>query len=190
MREVVVFTRARFGQIDPDALRDLREQVLEHLQIVPGFISMSLWERFDDPFAFCTLGHYRSEADALQAFETLVSSDVYEAFERLLVGSPDILRLVVLEKKGGTLEQMRAGTFLSTSIRISDPGMEDELVGELSSIFDELAMIKGYKGSMVLQHDDVAEEIVGICFWGSRQSYEQSLPAKSLYRVDLYQRVL
>ena len=45
-------------------------------------------------------------------------------------------------------------------------------------------------GNIVGQMCEVDEEILGLAFWDSKAAFETSLPKKTLYRIDLYTRVV
>ncbi len=190
MDDVVVFGRARFTQVEYDLMRDIQSQVMELMQTVPGFVSVSLWEETADPFSFCTLSHYATEADAVYAWNTLIRADVFEVISKLLSTPPDLLRFRVRSVDGLRLESTPPGTFLSSSVRIADLGYEESMIEEMVRIFEELKVISGCRGSMVGQHVEVPQEVVGFVFWDSRHSYEKSLPKQPMYDVDLFQRVL
>lgn len=190
MSEVLVLNRARFAEIDMDRMASIRTKALSVLATVPGMLSMTLWERHDDPFAFLILGHFATEDDSLQAWDAIMRSPVMEVINDLMSETPNATRFYVRWQSGTSLDEAEIGTFLSVSTRIADMGYSPELLTELQTIFQELKMLPGHLGGLTGQMIEVPDEVLGIALWDSIQSYESSIPKKSMYRIDLYQRVL
>ncbi|MBS1721581.1 MAG: hypothetical protein JSS66_01095 [Armatimonadetes bacterium] len=188
--DVIVLTRARFATLDLDRLSALRSRVFGVLSNIPGFISTSVWERHDDPFAIMTLGHFESEADSSKAWDMLMRSPVMEVLTDLMSDAPNTLRFKIRATGGKSLESMGIGQFCSLSTRIADPGYAPDMLFELETIFKELAVIPGFSGYVTGQLTEVEEEVIGMAFWDSKQAYDTSIPKKSMYRIDLYNRVL
>jgi hypothetical protein len=189
-REVLVITRARFAEIDLNRMSDVRQKALNVLSDVPGLMSMTIWERHDDPFAFMAIGHFSTEDDSLKAWDLLVGSPVMEVISALMSETPSTVRFYVNDHHGTTLEKTKLGNFCSASTRIADLGYGTDLQDELASIFTELRLIGGFLGSITGELTEVSDEILGLAFWASKKAFDASLPAKTLYRIDLYQRVL
>ncbi|MCW5939007.1 MAG: hypothetical protein KF884_04300 [Fimbriimonadaceae bacterium] len=190
MNDVVVLGHARFIEIDLARLASIRQKMLNVVKDVPGFVSATLWEQHDDPFCFLTVSHYQREEDSFRAFESLVRSPVMEVIQEILSEPPDILRFRVLAQSGRPLEEIKVSEFMSVSKRIADPGMGKDLTDELQTIFAELAFIPGFLGSLIGQLTEVEEEILGLVYWDSKAAWQQSMPKNTMYKVDLYQRVL
>ncbi len=188
--EVIVVTRARFATIDLERMASLRARVVKVVSAVPGFVSSSMWEMHDDPFSFLNLVQFATEEDSLKAWDTMVRSPVMEILANLMSEAPNTMRFFVRKKTGLSLEDTKVGHFVSLSTRISGLGYESNLLKEINDIFEELRLIPGYLGSLTGQHTDIAEEVLGLVFWENKQAFEASLPKKTLYRINLYQRVL
>lgn len=190
MNEVLVINRARFTEIDMDRMSAIRAKAMTALAKVPGVISMTLWERHDDPFAFLTLGHFATEADSLQAWDALMRSPVIEVVNDLMSETPNATRFFVRWQSGLVIDDAQVGTFMSMSTRIADMGYSPELLLELQGIFEELKMIPGFLGGLTGQMIEIPDEVLGMALWGSISAYEASIPKKAMYKIDLYQRVL
>lgn len=189
-KDVIVMTRAKFTTLDLDRLAALRSRVHSVLSNVPGFLSTSLWERHDDPFSIMTLGHFETEEDSMKAWDMMMRSPVMEVVTDLMSDTPNTLRFSVRAAGGKSMEDIGIGDFCSLSTRIADPGYAPDLIAELQGIFNELILIKGFLGYVTGQLTEVAEEVVGLAFWESKQAFDSSIPKKTLYRIDLYNRVL
>jgi heme-degrading monooxygenase HmoA len=190
VNDVVVLGHSRFIEIDLVRLAAVRQRVLNVVKDIPGFVSATLWEQHDDPFAFLTVSHYLDEADSVRAFDSLIRSPVIDVVNELLSEAPDILRFRVLKKTGRPIEQLKVGDFMSLSKRIADPGMATDLLAELQGIFAELAFIPGFLGSLTGQLTEVDEEVLGLVYWESKAAWEKSMPENAMYKIMLYQRVL
>lgn len=153
-------------------------------------MSMTVWERHDDPFGFMTVGHFQTEADSLRAWDTLIASPVMDVVSEIMSEVPNTLRFFVRSKTGVSIENAQAGTFCSLSARIADIGYGPAMLKELNGIFEELKLIPGFLGGITGQHSEVSDEILGLAFWETKTAFEASLPKKNLYRIDLFQRVL
>lgn len=188
--EVIVVTKARFLEIDIDRLSAIRTKAMGVLKGVPGTLSLTLWEKHSDPFAFAIIGHFESEEGSIQAWDALTRSPVMEIVTDLMSETPNSERFYVLESTGTSLDSLPVGSFGSISARIVDIGYGRKIADELSQIFEDLKLIPGFLGGLVGQHLEVSDEILGLAYWSSVPSFEASLPKKSMYKIDLYQRVL
>jgi hypothetical protein len=101
-----------------------------------------------------------------------------------------VLRLRVVEHVGPSLSETPAGTFLSTSDRIADPGMGKDLTDDLKTVFAELRLMDGCLGSVIARNEILEEESVGLVSWSKKEAFERSLPRKQPYKVRLYNRML
>lgn len=190
MSEVLVLNRARFAEIDMSRIASIRSKALGVLANVQGVLSMTLWEKHDDPFTFLILGHFATEEDSLQAWDALMRSPVIEVVNDLMSETPNATRFYVRWKSGQNIDTADLGTFLSISTRIADMGYSPELLQELQSIFEELKMIPGHRGAITGQMIEVPDEVLGMALWDSITAFESSIPKKTMYHIDLYQRVL
>lgn len=188
--EVLVVSRARFGQIDLETMASLRNRVLNVFSGVPGFISTSIWEQVEDPFSFLMVGHFSSVDDSLKAWDLIVRSPVMEVIGDLLVEAPNSQRFFLRRSSGLSLENTKPGHFLSLSARLADMGYGRDVLDELDRIFTELKLIPGFLGYVTGQMTEIEDEVLGLAFWESRQAYEASIPKKALYKIDLYTRAL
>jgi len=100
------------------------------------------------------------------------------------------MRLMVRGRVGCRPSKTPVPSYLSMSVRISDPGYETELVEEIGHIFEELQLIPGFLGAMHGNRDGLDEEVIGIVTWESPEAFSLSLPP-SQYRYDvrLYERI-
>jgi len=189
-KEVLVITRAKFATLDIERMTAVRKKALNVLAEVSGMLSTTLWERHDDPFGFMTVGHFQTEADSLAAWNALVASPVMDVMAEIMTEVPNTLRFYVNSQTGVSIEKTHEGTFCSLSTRIADIGYGPAMLKELKGIFEELKFIHGFQGGITGQMIDVSDEILGLAFWDSKDAFEASLPKKSMYRIDLFQRVL
>lgn len=189
-QEVIVINRARFAEIDMDLMSNLRKRVQAVFSSIPGFVSNTVWERVDDPFSFLTIGHFRSEDDSLKAWDMIVRSPVMEVIGDLLSEPQNNQRFFLRGSAGIKLEDTKPGQFCSVSARISDMGYSENVLTELHLIFQELQSIPGFLGYVTGQQTEIEDEVLGLAFWDSRQSFELSIPKKTMYEIDLYSRVL
>lgn len=189
-QEVLSLTKARFAEIDLDRMNSIRNKALGVLGQSSGLLSLTLWEKFDDPFAFMIATHFSSEEHSLTAWDNMLRSPVFEVVNDLLTETPSTLRFYVDWTTGLSLDASERGTFCSISTRIADLGFDPKLKEELKNIFEELKLIPGFKGGLTGQLVDVSDEILGLVLWESKLAFEASIPKKSMYRIDLYQRVL
>ena len=189
-REVLVITKAKFATIDIERMAAVRKKALGVLSEVSGLLSMTLWERHDDPFGFMTVGHFQTEGDSLLAWNALIASPVMDVMAEIMTEVPNTLRFYVNSQTGVPIEKTHEGTFCSVSTRIADIGYGPDMLKELKDIFEELKLIHGFQGGITGEMIDVSDEILGLAFWDSKDAYEASLPKKSMYRIDLLQRVL
>ncbi|MBS1714967.1 MAG: hypothetical protein JST30_11595 [Armatimonadetes bacterium] len=187
---VLVISRVRFIEFDMDRLANLSNRLITVLKSVPGFVSVTLWERHDDPFAFMSIGHFQHVADANRAWEEVVKSPVTEVLADLMSEPINMLRFGLKSRTGHSLDEVEVGQLCSLSTRISDPGFGDELKRETEAIFTELKEFRGFVGGVVAQMMDVPEEVLGLAFWTDKPAFDASLPKNSMYRIDLYHRVL
>lgn len=188
--EVLVISRARFASIDLDTMSALRTRVLGVLASVPGYVSTSIWEDVEDPFAFLMIGHFKTEDDSLKAWDLIIRSPVMEVIGDLLVDAPNSQRFYVRGTAGLPLESTKPGQFLSVSTRVADLGYSSDVLDELALIFEELKMIPGFLGFVTGQMTEIEDEVLGLAFWESRPAFEASIPKKAMYRIDLFSRVL
>jgi len=187
---VLVVSRVRFIEIDMERMANLSNRLITVLKSVPGFVSVTLWERHDDPFAFMSVGHFLHEADANRAWEEVVRSPVTEVLTDLMSEPINMLRFGLRSKTGKSLDEVEVGQLCSLSTRIADPGYGDTLRKETENIFTELKEFRGFVGGVVAQMMDVPEEVLGLAFWSDKPAFDASLPKNSMYRIDLYHRVL
>ena len=188
--EVLSLTRARFAQIDLERMNVIRNKALNVLNESPGLLSMTLWEKFDDPFSFMIASHFSNEDHSLTAWDNILRSPVFEIVNDLLTDTPSTNRFYIDWATGQSLDVAAPGTFCSISTRIADLGFGPQLKEELRNIIIELKLIPGFLGGITGQLTDVSDEILGLIVWESKSAFEASIPKKSMYRIDLYQRVL
>lgn len=188
--ETLAITRARFAEIDLDRMAAVRSKALGVLVGNTGLMSLTLWERHDDPFSFMTMGHFATEEDSLQAWDKLVRSPVMDVMTELMTEPPNVQLFNLTSHTGKSLENTAPGTFCSFSTRIADIGYGPTMTEEMNGIFEELKVLPGFLGGITGQLNEVSDEILGLMLWSTKSAYEASLPATVTFRIDLYQRVL
>ena len=137
-----------------------------------------------------SIGHFQHVADANRAWEETVKSPVTEVLADLMSEPPNMLRFALKSRVGKSLDDVAVGELCSLSTRIADPGYGDALRKETENIFTELKEFRGFLGGVVAQLMDVDEEVLGLAFWADKPAFDASLPKNSMYRIDLYHRVL
>ena len=188
--QVLVLTKARFATIDLNRMAAIRAKSSAVLNALPGLETLTIWEQHDDPFTFLIVSQFATEQDSLRAWGTWMRSPVVDLLNDLMSDPPNTSRFFLRSSTGTGFLESAIGDFLSVSTRISDMGYSPELLSELSGIFEELKMIQGFLGAITGQMIEVDDEVLGLAFWRSIQSFEASIPKNSMYGISLYQRVL
>lgn len=155
-----------------------------------GCLSYSVWRDLDLSERYAVLTEFASEESLEGVITKLESSGVAERLTNLLDTPPDMRQIRVDTHQGKGLGELKGGDMMSMSIRSSEPGFGNELERETKQIFDSLQFISGYLGAIIGPNINLPEEVFGLAFWESREAFEESLPAKSLYEVKLYGWIL
>lgn len=156
--------------------------------LLPGS-SLSLWAR--DRFANqYVLLRYLPERTLLdQALQFDAESKESAQLGDLYARSPNDTFLEMsgqIQRAAGTTG---AGAFLSLSSRIADPGQAEVLQEEIGRILEELQVLPGYVGAIYGSNAGLPEEVLGIVWWDTRDAFFSSLPKRSTYEVQLYERL-
>lgn len=154
------------------------------------FLSVTVWRLTSDPTGFIALNHYatpeaakRIEAEAAKSGQLV---DLMGSWEE----APD-LRFIRIEARGGLApDEIEIKQLASFSTRVADTGRGDELSSELSYIFEELKLMDGFLGFMQGRLEGVPEEITSVGFWRTQEAFQRSLPSKTQYKVNLFERVI
>lgn len=181
---LLVVAKLRAGELE--SVQAMRERILGELGRSPGFKGLTVWR------SVTTKGRH------LVAVETGAPGDPEVAMRedfaladalQFLRDPARVLRLQTIERHGPLLKDSPLGTYLSTSDRIAEPGMDRELIGDLRSVFDELRLMEGCLGTQIYQNEALAEELLGLVTWTKKEAFERSLPTRQPYVVRLYDRI-
>jgi hypothetical protein len=155
-----------------------------------GYYGASAWESVESSEEMMILVEFRQDVRGDHTLETF-SRDKLAVEEISLSPSPADVTVFELDSFSGTRpSDAKSGTFLSVSRRVASPGLGEELERELDWIFGSLALIPGYLGHLYGSHVSVADQVLGLVLWESEESFRQSLPRSTPYRLSLYRKVL
>jgi hypothetical protein len=105
-------------------------------------------------------------------------------------GTVERIRVVVEGRYGTRVSEADERSFLSISVRISDPGYGIDLAEEIDQLFQHLRLIPGFSGCVYGVGDDLPEEVIGVVTWANREAFVASLPpTQRPYEVKLFERV-
>lgn len=190
MSETLLLIRAHINELDLSGLEDYYLASRERLASVDGALGFSMWREVDSREGFLVIFEYRDVEAAESGLKALAGIRLLAESQTADYHPADVLRLRTEFRSGGRVSDSPKPGYLSLSVRVADPGFGNELFDEVTVIFQELAFIPGFAGSLVGCSDVLAEEVVGIVTWSSRAAFEASLPPhQRMYDVKLYERV-
>jgi len=186
----LAFTRVKLLVIDPEEMTATKKRITDILRGIKGFVSLAFYEDVDAPAHFCSFAHYETFDALKEAYNALDHAKLYDAVRNNFSDPPEMLWFNLVEGQGGGFEDIKLGEFCSISVRTAAPGFSGDLLEEMQDIFQNLEAIPGFRGSVIALNHEVAEQTMGICFWGDKDSFSSSMPKRPLYDVRLYQRML
>lgn len=187
-----VISASRFW-VSPERLAQITELWIKSQRIqtsLKGCLSVTVWKDLDltDRYAFVV--EFESEDAWKEAIPAIVASGIVEQITRAIETTPDIDQIRVDSQDGADLSTSSVGDLMSTSVRRSDPGLGVDIKLETKEIFNSLKFLPGYMGALYGANVNLNEEIYGFVLWSDRAGFEASLPAKSIYEVKLFERIL
>lgn len=187
-----VITVSKFW-VPPDRFDQVSQLWIETKRIQDrhrGCLASTVWKDLDLTERFAFVSEFQDHNAATSAFEAIETAGLIVQTARALPSTPDIDQIRVYEEDGVQLAKTSIGDLLSTSVRRSEPGFGPVIEEETKQIFDSLKFLDGYLGALQGANVSLQEELYGFVFWSDRAGFEASLPAKSLYEVKLYERIL
>lgn len=189
MSGVLTLGFVRSPLIDEGARDDLHSHIVEAISPIEGFLSSSLWQSQSDSESFLLLNEYADEAAAESGFKAVMEGPLVQRIASSFASPMDLRRLSRTFSDGIMPNEVPIGKFLSISDRTADPGHGIDLEAELRRIFGELKLIDGYLGSQIGTNVALAEDVMGLVFWDTVESFMASLPLKVIYEVRLWHRI-
>lgn len=190
MSEVLFLIRVQVSELDLRGVDSYFRDTRERLSAVDGALGQTLWRLSGAHDDMLVIQEYRDVESTERGLEALAGTKLLAESQSADYNPADLMRIVVHGRVGCRPSQTANPSYLSMSIRISDPGYEAELLEDVSHIFQELQLIPGFLGAMYGNRDGLDEEVIGLVTWGSPEAFSQSLPPKQRkYEVRLYERV-
>lgn len=184
---MLILNRVRFhGRPDLAALRQYHANIGAALERVPGFLGWQVWVDVYEPSRFLTAHVYRDLTATEQGLLAIMDEPLVQEYVKLGHDSPDTVRVRVIESAGSLTNDITDTEFISTSVRIAEPGRTNQLHDDLRRVFSECAMIDGFTGYLIGVNDVLEEETVGIAGWLTQKAFEQSVPRDIIAKVRCY----
>jgi len=182
----------RFHAREPIAasIELLREGAQQLIAQAEGLIGASLSQSQDDPSAMLAIQHFKSEQDLLANWDRTSRTTEFFQMEEVLSDVPNWQRFRIEDNTGVRVGDFDPGTFVSISLRNAMPGHGRDLVDDLRDVFVVLGALPGFLGGMGGRLTDLESGVVGLAFWADEASYRRSLPAKTLYKIELFRKIL
>jgi len=164
-------------------------EVATAMKSVDGTLGVSLWSDLAQPESFVVVFEGANEAAAQTAISCAISSAAFMGFSEPTIGADSYRWIHVRDVDGPLISEMPEGSYLSASLRVSEPGRDRELADDYRWVFDNLAVIPGYAGSLYGSINRINEHFLGLVWWYAREAFNASLPKKSPYELKLFRRV-
>lgn len=158
------------------------------LQGVEGFVSSSLWQSTHNINQYLVLGHYRDEEAAKSGMEALERGGLILQTMEMLSQPPEVYGFNFDYATGVLPGDTWVGEILSMSRQNADVGFGQELIAELTTIFQSLEVIEGFRGWLVATNRALPDQVMGLAFWHDAMAYNASLPAHPTYEVLSFTR--
>lgn len=189
--DMLILARVQLNELDYLTVEDYATKARERLAGVDGFIGMSVWQRQDDPMAILIAYQYASLDAAERGLLCLTGIRLLAEQQTADYRPADVQRVHIHKKDGKGLHEAPAGSYVSISSRVADPGYGEDLDEEIERIFDELRLLPGFLGSLHGPNDVLAEEIVALAIWRNVESFQTSIPPSARnYEVRLHRRLV
>ncbi len=190
VNEALILAKLSVHKLDEPTSERYYEEILPVLQEVDGFRGLGLWRGTNGDGSHLAIYLYRDFESADDGLKAISDQRSFTSAQNVLSLPADVVRCRTFQARGLVTTDAPTGSYLSLSIRTSEPGYGPELAEELERIFDELQIIPGFLGSFVGVNDALEEEIVGLASWASEDAFRTSLPKRSPYEVNLFKRVI
>lgn len=190
VNEVLVVAKLTIHKLDEPTAERYYEQVRPLLADVDGFIGVGLWRGVEGHGKHLGIYRYRDFGSADAGLRTVSGQKSLTSSQSVLTSPADVHRCRTLCAIGQPLTDAPVGSYLSLSIRTSEPGYGSDLADEVERIFQELKLIGGCLGSYVGVNDKLEEEILGLVTWKSEHAFRSSVPMRPPYDVQLFRRVV
>jgi len=187
---VLFIIRVQVNELDLLGVDSYFRNTRERLSTVDGAIGQSLWRLSGAHDELLVMQEFRDVDATERGLEAMAGMKLLVESQSTDHNPADLVRIMVRGRVGCRPSQTPLPSYLSMSVRISDPGYEEELVDEIAQIFQELQLIPGFLGALHGNRDGLDEEVIGLVTWESPEAFSHSLPPKQRkYDVRLYERV-
>lgn len=190
MSEVLFIIRVQVNELDLLGVDSYFKNTREKLSAVDGALGQSLWRLSGSHDEMLLIQEFKDVESTERGLEAMAGMKLLVESQAEDFVPADLMRVMVRGRIGCRPSKTPIPSYLSMSVRISDPGYETELVDEISNIFEELKLIPGFLGAMHGNRDGLSEEVIGIVTWESPEAFSLSLPPSQFrYEVRLYERI-
>jgi len=190
VNEALILAKLSVHKLDEPTSERYYEQILPVLKGVDGFLGLGLWRGVTGDGNHLAAYLYKDFQSADEGLRAISGQRSFTSAQNVLTLPADVIRCRPFRSKGSAILETPIDSYLSLSVRTSEPGYGQDLAEELEQIFAELQLIPGYLGSYVGVNDALDEEAVGIVAWATDEAFKKSMPKKSTYPVNLFRRVI
>ncbi|MBL8040424.1 MAG: hypothetical protein JNM04_03645 [Chthonomonas sp.] len=169
-----------------EQLQAIQLQIQQEAGLNPDYLSLSIWQDCDFPEKYAVVLHESLGEPDLYA--TLLEPQIARMVDNLLA-PPTVHKVLVRHSAGQHPGDIQPGQLMSMSVREAEPGYFEDLLAEVSDIFEAIQYVPGYLGSVYGQNVSLEDEVIGIVYWQHRQGFEESMPRGSFYEIRLYERI-
>jgi hypothetical protein len=155
-----------------------------------GLLGIGMFQSVADESEMMGIAHFETDEAAVAAWDGMVRSGLLLRMQETMLDVPNWQRFQVRHRNGTSLAHLPADAYASLSIRTAHPGHGRELVDDIGDVLTTLESLPGYLGGVGGTLVDLEDAVMGLAFWADEGSFRQSLPAKTMYRIDLYRRRL
>ena len=187
MARCLIFIRLVLDWEDLDVARDYVRDLHERLQSVPGYQGGGAWRGVQNPHTRLVLFSYASGEAARAGFAAV--GEIPTMIERQTADAhPADVKVLLVEEANGLFDGgLPTAHPVSLSVRLAEPGYGPEMLDEYRDVFGGLGTMPGYGGGLIGTSEKLTDEVVGLVAWRDEASFDASIPAASVYPVDLYE---
>jgi heme-degrading monooxygenase HmoA len=190
VNEVLILAKLAFHRSDEPGMTNYYQDIEPALKQIDGFCGLGIWRRVDVADEYLAIYFYRDSESADEGLRA-IGQHRSLAHAPVTINAPaDVIRVRKIKAMGPNIATAPIASYLSMSVRTSEPGYGKELAEELERIFDELQFFPGSKGSFIGCNDSLEEEVVGLVTWNTEQDFRASLPKRSPYPITAYMRII
>ncbi|MGE0002001.1 MAG: hypothetical protein AB7F50_11715 [Fimbriimonadaceae bacterium] len=190
MQEVVSILRYHTVSVDLEASTARLAETRRIADATGGLIGISLYQSTTDPSGMLGIAQFTSEEALLESWDQMARSDLLHRMQDTMSDTPNWQRFRIEHNAGVKIGQFPLGTLASISVRTAMPGHGRDLVDDLKDVFVVLGALPGYLGGMGGRLSDLESEVIGLVFWDNEDAFQRSLPAKTMYKIDLFRKIL